>query len=190
MMRFWLRIAIASTVGCGGTPATDGQPDATGDTAPDDGGESVEGATADAREDGVRADAGPATEDGGDRDAAADEGGAVIDARASDASTAEGGCECKPYWCGCGTCNPAQIACVRNPPTCSLGCSSSCSALAQVTCDCEADRCVRNGVDASAIACLSDEGCPPSECCAYVASTSYCVAAPNTCCTDGGAACP
>jgi hypothetical protein len=114
--------------------------------------------------------------------ATAGDAGSMADA-AADVLTADGACACQPYWCGCGTCDPAQIACAVNPPPCTRGCASSCVALQQVTCTCDQGRCIRSGVDASTIGCLVDQDCPLGDCCAHLPTGSSCATAPNTCCT-------
>jgi hypothetical protein len=121
---------------------------------------------------------------------------ASLDASAPDSSimdldssvyASDGACECKPYWCGCGTCDPAQIACTVNAPSCARGCLSSCVAFTQVSCTCDpSGRCVRSGVDAATIGCLENQDCPVGDCCARTAPasdvTGSCVAAPNAAC--------
>jgi hypothetical protein len=119
--------------------------------------------------------------DGSPSDGAANEG-AASDAGGSDVTSGDGACACEPYWCGCGACNPGDIACTVNPPPCNRGCASSCPELQQTTCSCEEGRCIRSGVDASAIGCLKDEDCPQGDCCAFAQGAGHCATSPNTCC--------
>jgi hypothetical protein len=97
---------------------------------------------------------------------------------------ADGGCACEPYWCGCGACNPGDISCSVSPPPCDRGCASSCPELAQTTCSCEEGRCIRGGIDASAVGCLKDEDCPQGDCCAFAQGAGHCATSPNTCCIN------
>jgi hypothetical protein len=67
------------------------------------------------RVDSSASDAGLA--DAGSKDAAPFDAGPA-DAGILDVYAADGACACEPYWCGCGRCDPAQIACTVNPPPC------------------------------------------------------------------------
>ena len=104
--------------------------------------------------------------------------------------TADGGtCACRPDFCGCGACGPQDIVCTKTPPTCSLGCTGSCPDLAKTICSCDADRCVRSGID-GAIGCYTEADCPPGNCCAYggpprPAGQGICRPAGDPCCTPG-----
>lgn len=191
--------------GCGGTAFDMSAPDATTEAAAPEagagpeggareGGPSVDGGAADV----TVADAPPAGDsatDGSVADAPMAETGAadvaVGDAGEADVVGADGACDCVPYWCGCGQCDPAQIACTVNPPPCVRGCLSSCPELQQTTCTCDRGHCVRSGVDAS-LGCLRDDDCPVGDCCSHVGPVGpgvpgSCVTAPNLCC---GARCP
>jgi hypothetical protein len=108
--------------------------------------------------------------------------GAIVDAGGSEVNAPDGACLCEPYWCGCGACDPAQIACAVDPPPCTRGCLSSCPPLAQVTCSCDRGRCIRSGVDASTVGCLTIDDCPPGQCCALAQGHGTCATPPNTCC--------
>src|SRR5262249_8308303 len=94
--------------------------------------------------------------------------GSALDARndgslSNDASPV--GCDCHPYWCGCGTCQPEAIVCTRVQRLCAVGCiSAPCTQLDAATCACHQGRCVRGGIDA-AIGCYLDEECPSPQCC-------------------------
>jgi hypothetical protein len=134
------------------------------------------------------ADSGGPPPDAGDSgpspDASAVDAGLDLD---SGVFAPDGACECQPYWCGCGVCDPAQIACTVGAPACARGCLSSCVALTQVACSCDLrGRCVRSGVDAATIGCMQTRDCPVGDCCARTApasdTTGSCVAAPNASC--------
>jgi hypothetical protein len=163
-------LAAMALAGCGGSSFTEGGPDATADSAGDD------GSHGDAMGDTAPFDAVVDAVDGG--------GGDVI--------LPDGACGCMPYWCGCGQCNPSQIACTANPPPCGLGCASGCPELQQVTCTCQDGRCVRGGIDAGGIGCVVDQDCPPGDCCAHVGPVGpghlgQCKPNGDMCC---GAGCP
>ncbi len=120
------------------------------------------------------------TTDGSSSDSATDSGG-------GDVLAPDGACECVPYWCGCGACDPGAIACTVNPPPCALKCMSSCTALQQTTCTCDQGRCIRHGIDAGSIGCIHDEDCPPGGCCAHVGAVGpgglgHCSTPPDPCC--------
>ena len=156
----------------GGADDATGNPDAT--VSPD-GPSGTDGATA------TDGDASP---DGSDASGGLD---SSSDVALADVYGADGGCACEPYWCGCGTCDPSQIACDISPPVCARGCASSCAEIAQTTCTCDQGRCVRGGIDASSIGCVQDLDCPVGDCCARAQGKGFCATAPNTCCT---VACP
>ena len=163
-MRTW-ELALGALglllVGCGSnTETVAGGEDAT---TPD--GTAGEGGRVDAPSDGTALDS------------------SSIDAGPGDVYAADGACACVPYWCGCGACNPGDIACTVNPPACSRGCVSSCPQLQQTTCTCSPEgRCLREGIDASTIGCLADEDCPVGDCCAFAQGKGTCAPNGNTCC--------
>jgi hypothetical protein len=197
-MRISILFAASLIAGCGSSSSSTGTPDATSD-AP--GGSS-------GGDDGTRS----ATEDSGSPDSPRDVYDATspddapgTDAHASpdgsdasrptdagatdgpDVYSADGACNCQPYWCGCGACDPSAIACDVSPPVCARGCVSSCPELAQVTCTCDQGRCVRGGIDASALGCVQDIDCPAGQCCGHSHSGGFCAPLGSTCCT---VACP
>jgi hypothetical protein len=200
-MRRSILLAALVTLGCGSSSATQGNPDATSDSP--GGGDDGTGSAIDA----PGSPDSPGTGDG----AAGTDGAIGTDAHGSpdgsDASTgsdssfpndagatdgpdvysSDGACNCQPYWCGCGACDPSAIACDINPPVCARGCASSCPELAQVTCTCDQGRCVRGGIDASAIGCVQDIDCPAGQCCGHSHSGGFCAPLGSTCCT---VACP
>src|SRR5215467_9999118 len=99
-------------------------------------GNSFTTAGADATTDGTSGD------DGGSLDATGGDG-TIHDGAGGDVYRPDGACACEPYWCGCGLCNPDDIACTVNPPGCPLGCASGCPELQLTTCHCEEGRCIR-----------------------------------------------
>jgi hypothetical protein len=118
-------------------------------------------------------------DDGGEGDATLDasrDSGFPVDSGILDAAELSDG-PCKPYWCGCGRCNPADIACSHVALGCTRQCDSDCPELLQVTCRSINHNCVRFGVDAAAIGCTDNLDCPPWMCCPVVnAQYSHCVA--------------
>ncbi len=187
----------AVELGCGSSSTNQGALDATSDGAGAEGGELADdgvgtdgiGPSDDAALAGDRAiggDAGTAHDAGSPSDGSTPVDSS-FDAEVADVYTADGGCGCQPYWCGCGPCDPAQIACTVNPPVCARGCLSSCPEMAQTTCACNQGRCVRGGIDASSIGCVLDTDCPVGDCCARAQGKAFCATAPNTCCN---VACP
>lgn len=98
-----------------------------------------------------------------------------------DAATSLVDGSCAPFWCGCGDCISSEIVCTSAPPRCPpQGCPSACAALAQTICKnaqgpAAGERCVRVDTDAGQ-ACLSDQDCPPFECCPIRnAMVSHCI---------------
>jgi hypothetical protein len=194
MRRIWLLwlASAAFAVGCGSSSFTQGDLDATSDGPATEGSE-----VADAGE-GTDASGASDAASTGDQGTATDGHSSADGSHASDASPpddsstgadavdvygADGACNCQPYWCGCGACDPSQIACTVNPPVCARGCASSCPELAQTTCACSGGRCVRGGIDASSIGCVLDTDCPAGDCCARAQGRAFCTTAPSTCCS-------
>ncbi len=56
------------------------------------------------------------------------------------------GAVCRPFWCGCGQCNPAEIRCVSDNRECLLDCVSSCPELETTVCRCVGNQCERQNV--------------------------------------------
>jgi hypothetical protein len=100
----------------------------------------------------------------------------------------DGACECRRYWCGCGICDPSQIACTASPTAiCARGCNSSCPEYLQTTCGCDSQgRCVRSGIDAAGIGCMLNVDCPPGLCCSRSVTAQdlpgSCMFVPNASC--------
>lgn len=207
MRYFTLLVGALLAVGCGASSSTGGNPDATADS-PGAGGDDGAGSATEASgsgggssSGGLGSSSGPDASAGADSSSSGSSGGGSSGAGSSsgggpsdsgsfdgpDVNSPDGACNCQPYWCGCGACDPAAIACDPNPPVCARGCLSSCPELGQVRCSCNQGRCVREGVDASTIGCVQDVDCPAGDCCARVQGKALCVTAPSTCCT---VACP
>lgn len=181
-------LVLAASVRCGTSTTTSS---AGKDAAADDAAAAGDGVAAGDGAHGPAADAGTsaAPPDSGD-------GGGVHDASAVDSNATDldagvlapdGACLCRPYWCGCGVCDPGQVACTVSAAVCARGCNSSCVELTQVACSCNpTGRCARSHVDAAAIGCLQDQDCPVGDCCARSSpafdTTGSCVAAPNAAC--------
>jgi len=142
-MRKWHGLVFVFVVGCGGS--VEASDNATADALAEDASRDTSVA------DTILADT--ATLDSAKSDSAVDS--APIDAG-----------PCRPFWCGCGTCVPADIVCTRSMTGCPLGCPSGpCPAMdKEGLCTEAGDRCVRNGIDAP-IACLTTADCPPGQCC-------------------------
>ena len=110
--------------------------------------------------------------------------GATVDSSSSDTATADSTASdapksditidtppgdtgtCHAFWCGCGSCVPADIICTRKEASCPLGCPvSACPDLERTdVCTTEVDHCRRNGISGD-IACLSTADCPTGMCC-------------------------
>lgn len=99
---------------------------------------------------------------------AATDGGSDADIVPGEAGKESGppACVCKPDYCGCGPCAPADIVCSQEAPVCTQTCSKTCPSLATAACKCLAGRCIRQDSDAGASSCYSDKDCPPAQCCA------------------------
>ncbi len=184
-MRYFTLLAGALlAAGCGATSSTGDNPDATADS-PGAGGDDGAGSATDAS--GSSGSSGGGSSSGAHGSSS---GGVPSDSGSfdgPDVNSPDGACNCQPYWCGCGACDPAAIACDPNPPVCARGCLSSCPELGQVRCSCDQGRCAREGVDASTIGCVQDVDCPAGDCCARIQGKALCVTAPSTCCA---VACP
>jgi hypothetical protein len=202
-MRHSVLLIVVLASGCGSSSAGQGSADATSDAATGESGNVGDDGTG-----GTDAPGSPDSPSSGDG-AGASDGAPGADARGSpdgsdasagtdsssdagafdgpDVYSADGACNCQPYWCGCGACDPGLIACDIKPPVCALGCASGCPELAQATCTCDQGRCVRAGIDASTLGCVQDVDCPAGSCCARIQGKAFCTPAPSTCCT---VACP
>jgi hypothetical protein len=86
---------------------------------------------------------------------------------------------CRPYFCGCGRCDPAAIQCVADDRVCPLDCVFSCPELDTTTCRCEGGTCQRV-VEPGA--CTMDTDCPGGQLCCYPCGIPGC----TNRCTDPG----
>jgi hypothetical protein len=169
--RFGIATCLALLSACGGSTST-GSADASGD-----------GTITDVRSQDTTTPGDASGEGAADAPAdAGGDGGAPGDSSDDGVILADGACGCAPYWCGCGACNPGDIACTVNPPPCGLGCASACPELQQTTCACQNDRCIRGGIDAGAVGCLADHDCPLGDCCAFIQGKGHCTPVGSTCC--------
>lgn len=119
---------------------------------------------------------------------------------ATDAPSACGtSTDCHPFFCGCGSCNPADIVCVSDPRTCPLGCPSSCPETATTVCDCVGGACEVVHSDGGAsdggprpdaavgTACTSDSECGSGLLCCYPCGIPGCT---NACSVPMDGQCP
>ncbi len=85
-------------------------------------------------------DVGGPTDLGSD-DVHAVDAGAASDVPAADVVRCDDAGACHPFWCGCGSCDPANIVCTTDLRGCPLGCVSSCPALDLAVCACNGSLC-------------------------------------------------
>jgi hypothetical protein len=125
----------------------------------------------------------------------------VRDASHDDANDASSSCSpsqpCHPYFCGCGSCNPADIICVSDSRSCPLACPISCPELATTVCECTGGSCAvvhsdggtasDGGGGTAGSSCMGDGDCMSGLLCCYPCGIPGCT---NQCMAPMGGHCP
>jgi hypothetical protein len=192
-------VAAVSFAACGQTTTFDAGPDTGSSDAVRDIAADSSGSGLDVAIDSPFADV-PAT------DSPSDDSPADVPASETSASDGSGdgasACSptqpCHPYFCGCGSCNPADILCVSDDRSCPLGCPLSCPELATTVCECTDRACAVSHSDGGTSTdgggsgtvgtpCSADDECMTGLLCCYPCGIPGCT---NQCLEPMGGSCP